>query len=148
QKNQTARIQKPEKSKPSAKTIQLTGLVNKKLVQVPYPQPAPNHQFNPTNDAISWASWSWNPVTGCLHGCAYCYARELAYRDSYKASYPIQFAPLFHHERLQDPLNTVPGTDRPQDGRVFVYSMADLFGEWVPPDWIDAVLAAALAAPE
>jgi protein gp37 len=145
---QAERIHKPEKTKPAAKTIQLSGILDKKLIEVPYPQPQPNHQFNRTNDAVDWAGWTWNPVTGCLHGCTYCYARELAYRDSYHASYPIQFAPLFHHERLNDPLNTVPGTNRPQDGRVFVCSMADLFGEWVPQKWIDAVLDATLEAPE
>jgi protein gp37 len=137
-----------EKTKPSQKTIILSGIVDKKLVEVPYPQPQGKHQFNRTNDAVDWAGWTWNPVTGCLHGCKYCYAREMAYRDSYKASYPIQFAPLFHHERLADPVNTRPGTERPQDGRVFVCSMADLFGEWVPQNWIDAVLDATLEAPE
>lgn len=30
------------------------------------------------NDAIEWAQWSWNPVTGCLHDCPYCYARDIA----------------------------------------------------------------------
>jgi ParB/RepB/Spo0J family partition protein len=30
------------------------------------------------NDAIEWAQWSWNPVTGCDHICPYCYAREIA----------------------------------------------------------------------
>jgi len=131
------------KSKP---TITLSGIVDKKLVEVAYPEPQGNHQFNRTNDAVDWASWTWNPVTGCLHGCKYCYAREIAYR--FTDTYPIQFAPLFHHERLDAPINTKPGTGRAQDGRVFVCSMADLFGEWVPQNWIDAVLDATLKAPE
>jgi protein gp37 len=138
----------PEKSKSAeVPTIQLQGIIGKNLVQIPYPEPKGKHTFNRTNDSVDWASWTWNPVTGCLHGCPYCYAREMAYRESYKASYPIQFAPLFHHERLDDPVNTVPGTERPQDGRVFVCSMADLFGEWVPQEWIDKVFDACLAAP-
>ena len=29
---------------------------------------------------IDWADASWNPVTGCLHGCKYCYARRIANR--------------------------------------------------------------------
>ena len=29
---------------------------------------------------IDWADSSWNPVTGCLHGCEYCYARKIAER--------------------------------------------------------------------
>jgi protein gp37 len=154
-KEATARKKKAEnkeKPEPESKTKQpmltLVGIIDKKLVEVPYPKPQGKHTFNRTNDAVDWAGWTWNPVSGCLHGCAYCYAREMAYRESYAASYPIKFAPLFHHERLDDPVNTVPGTDRPQDGRVFVCSMADLFGEWVPQDWIDQVFEATLRAPE
>ena len=29
---------------------------------------------------IDWCDSSWNPVTGCLHGCEYCYARSIAKR--------------------------------------------------------------------
>jgi protein gp37 len=139
--------EKPEEPK-GPKMITLEGIIDKKVVEVPYQQPKSKHQFNTTNDSIDWAAWTWNPVTGCNHGCPYCYARELALSADYKKSYPLGFAPLFHHERLDDPINTTPGTERPQDGRVFVCSMADLFGEWVPQKWIDAVLDATLKAPE
>lgn len=29
---------------------------------------------------IDWAETTWNPVTGCLHGCEYCYAWRIAER--------------------------------------------------------------------
>ena len=29
---------------------------------------------------IDWCDSTWNPVTGCLHGCPYCYARGIAER--------------------------------------------------------------------
>ena len=29
---------------------------------------------------IEWADATWNPVTGCFHGCEYCYARRIAER--------------------------------------------------------------------
>lgn len=29
---------------------------------------------------IEWATYTWNPVTGCLHDCEYCYARRIANR--------------------------------------------------------------------
>ncbi|MBQ8087054.1 MAG: DUF5131 family protein, partial [Clostridia bacterium] len=29
---------------------------------------------------IDWCDSTWNPVTGCLHGCEYCYARKMAER--------------------------------------------------------------------
>ena len=31
---------------------------------------------------IEWCSHTWNPVTGCLHDCHYCYAAKLARRFS------------------------------------------------------------------
>lgn len=31
---------------------------------------------------IDWCDSSWNPVTGCLHECKYCYARSIANRFS------------------------------------------------------------------
>jgi protein gp37 len=147
-KAKTDGVHRPGRFSRSPELIQLAGIVDKMPVKVPYFRPVRKHQFNHTNEQVDWARWTWNPVTGCLHGCKYCYARELAYRESYKSAYPIQFAPLFHHERLDDPVNTVPGTRTPQEGRVFVCSMADLFGEWVPQEWIDAVFNATLKAPE
>jgi protein gp37/ParB-like chromosome segregation protein Spo0J len=112
---------------------------------VPYPLPKGKPSFNRTNEQIDWAAWSWNPVTGCLHGCKYCYAREMAeLRESYRAIYPVGFTPLFHYERLDAPANTkVPDEARKdhRQKRVFVCSMADLFGKWVPDEWIEKVLA-------
>ena len=29
---------------------------------------------------IEWCDMTWNPVTGCLHGCEYCYAKKVAHR--------------------------------------------------------------------
>ena len=29
---------------------------------------------------IEWCDSTWNPVTGCKHGCEYCYARRIAAR--------------------------------------------------------------------
>jgi protein gp37 len=107
----------------------------------------PISQFNRTNENIEWAAWSWNPVTGCKHGCPYCYARDIANRF-----YPQGFAPTFHPDRLVAPQNT-PRIHPRWEGDigyrgVFVCSMADLFGEWVPQEWIDAVLASVQAAPQ
>ena len=31
---------------------------------------------------IEWCDYTWNPITGCLHGCPYCYARSIARRFS------------------------------------------------------------------
>ena len=65
--------------------------------------------------------------------------------------YPAGFTPLFHHERLDAPANTpVPERAKadPAHGRVFVCSMADLFGAWVPHTRIDQVVASTVANPQ
>jgi protein gp37 len=110
----------------------------------------PSHPtFNTTNDSVSWANWTWNPVTGCNHGCKFCYAREIANSDRMAAVYPFQFAPAFHDYRLTAPANTKrKNSDDPRDGRVFVCSMADLFGKWVPEEWIQKVFNACAESPE
>jgi protein gp37 len=153
---QEARKRKEDAAKIEAtpkpvKTPTMLTLVTHEGVEVPYKAPQAPATFNATNGNVDWAAWTWNPVTGCLHGCGYCYARELAHKPSYASAYPVQFTPLFHHERLAAPVNTkVPAAaaDDPRKGRVFVCSMADLFGEWVPQEWIDSVFEAALAAPQ
>ena len=111
---------------------------------------------------IEWADSTWNPVTGCLHGCEYCYAKKVAHRFDGKVfdtsplpgglhvledrppwpPYPYGFAPTFHRYRLGDPARKTKGKT------VFVCSMADLFGSWVPTKWIVDVLDACLAAPQ
>jgi protein gp37 len=102
--------------------------------------------FNRTNENIEWACWTWNPVTGCKHGCPYCYARDIANRFYGNGG----FEPKFHRDRLAAPRNTpAPKPDAPIGERnVFVCSMADLFGEWVPQAWIDQVLEAVRGAPQ
>lgn len=126
---------------------------------------------------IDWADSSWNPVTGCLHGCEYCYAQKIANRfggNSYGdigisltqymdtdnmhvvkkphdtvnrrrwrfAPYPFGFEPTLHEYRLEEPAQM----KKPQT--IFVCSMADLFGKWVPDEWISEVFEACAAAPQ
>ena len=88
---------------------------------------------------IEWADFTWNVMTGCLHGCDYCYARRIVKR--FPHIYPQGFEPTFHESRLAQPASV----KRPS--RVFVCSMADLFGDWVPTSQISAVVEACAAAP-
>ena len=136
-----------------------------------------------TKTKIDWCDATWNPVTGCLHGCEYCYARRIAerFRPEYvsgmygtnesevssrtnyelkepmrrcryesdgvkllyeKTAYPFGFVPTFHRYRLEEPQRW----KKPRN--IFVCSMADLFGEWVPDEWIREIVVACDAAPQ
>jgi protein gp37 len=109
-------------------------------------QPAHLKMNDQKTDNIEWALWSWNPVTGCLHNCDYCYARDIANRF-----YPQAFKPSIVPARLSAPANTqVPEEASHNVGykNVFTCSMADLFGKWVPAEWIQAVLDVARANPQ
>lgn len=94
--------------------------------------------FNRTNDNIEWAKWSWNPATGCEHGCTYCYARDIANRF-----WKQGFKPTYYPVRLDAPKNTkISDKEKNISGihNVFVCSMADLFGDWVDKSWIIEVI--------
>ena len=56
--------------------------------------------------------------------------------------YPFDFTPTFHRYKLDEPQRW----KKPKT--IFVCSMADLFGEWVPDKWIIEVLDACRAAPQ
>jgi protein gp37 len=115
-------------------------------------KPDPMSKFNGTNEMVDWARWTWNPVTGCEHNCVYCYARDIANRF-----YPEKFEPTFHENRLEAPRRT-PHQDleataetlveRTSWRNVFVCSMADLFGRWVPDEWIEKVFDSCRQSPE
>ena len=69
---------------------------------------------------IEWCDYTWSPVRGCLHACPYCYARRIDKRFG-----DGSFTPTFHPKRLIEPL----AVKKPS--RIFVGSMADLFGDWM-----------------
>lgn len=150
QRQQAATMPQPEAPKVDEKRT--ITLLDHKGNPYEYPKPKGKATFNQQKGTeIGWAMWSWNPVTGCNHGCNYCYARAIATSRDMATYYPAGFTPLFHHERLDAPANTpVPtrAADDPAHGRVFVCSMADLFGAWVPQEWIDQVVASTVANPQ
>ena len=121
---------------------------------------------------MEFCDFTFNPVTGCRTGCEYCYAAKQAKRFSgdvrlNKGSnqlqkdenglytldrpfknqsgkvipYPVGFEPTLHRYRL-----TMPAQKK-KPANIFVCSLADLFGAWVPDSWIEEVFKVCDAAP-
>jgi len=84
-----------------------------------------------TKTKIEWCDTTWNPVVGCKRGCSYCYAERL--NDRFKFI-PDWNKPEFFPKRLKDKMPNKPS-------KIFVCSMADMFGDWVKDFWIEAVFA-------
>lgn len=114
---------------------------------------------------IEWCDHTWNPITGCRHGCSYCYADKMSLRfcgnmkrnmvqtDQYRMEgdlfvldepfmnedgKPVIYPFGFEptlHRYRYDTLDKLK-----QGQNVFVGAMADIFGEWVPDSWIDDIL--------
>jgi len=78
--------------------------------------------------------YTWNPVVGCKHGCSYCYAEKISNRLK---MIPKWEEPKFFRDRLGEPKK------HKKHRNIFVGSMCDLFGNWVPRDWIDSVILTA-----
>lgn len=94
-------------------------------------------------DGTVLPGYTWNVMGGCEHECewvmpngdvAECYAKTVAERLAHKL-YPQGFAHhYFHPERLEEPLKLT------QPAGIFLDSMSDLMGHWVPNEQIAQVL--------
>jgi len=117
--------------------------------------------------------YTWNPITGCLNGCEYCYARKLAntrLKNVYLLNNSIPapdepFYPRFWEERLQELIPPLAQVNYERYGYqcrkfepyrkasrkpkgIFVCDMGDLFGIGVPEEWTRRVLLAIGANPQ
>jgi protein gp37 len=91
--------------------------------------------MNDVRDSIGWATHTWNPITGCLNGCRWCYGRALARR------FGRSFEPALHPERLEEPFR------RKKPARIFVGSVTDFGSEGVSAYWLQEVVRATRRAP-
>jgi protein gp37 len=90
---------------------------------------------------IDWSRWSWNPVTGCLFACPYCYAEKIANNSLY--GFANGFKVTYYPDRLSYPgRHRIPVKRKNEPGinNVFTCSMADLFGDWIPDEWIKSIM--------
>lgn len=113
------------------------------------------------NTKIEWTDATWNPIIGCRRvdgGCRNCYAEVMAARFSDEGQwghglatrvkgadgatqYRWTGATRFIDHALEMPLRW----RKPR--KIFVCSTSDLFGEFVPDEWIDKVFAVMALAP-
>ena len=77
---------------------------------------------------IDWTDYTWNPISGCLHNCPYCYMLRMEKR------FPGIMKPGFRPHYLTD-----PGKLK-KPSKIFVSSSGDMWGEWVERRNIQAVL--------
>ena len=106
--------------------------------------------------------FTWNPLTGCLNGCEYCYARKLAngrlkplylankntipyhpamtirYQDDIALSSDDPFYPRFWLDRVREEFGACTSGAVPKG--IFVCDMSDLFGIGVPEEWTRRIL--------
>ena len=124
---------------------------------------------------IEWTDFTWNPITGCKHECRYTYCyntmKNTAVLNRYGAKYrynggyivekdwkgretggnhialkgevyPYGYDPTYYPHRLDEPAKKRAAS------RIFVVDTGDLFGNWVPGEWIEAVLSVARQNPQ
>ncbi len=119
---------------------------------------------------IEWCDHTWNPVTGCRHGCEYCYARTMTRRfsgeprmnkmarEDYRLEIAEDGSELFildkemvgeNGQMIVYPFEFEPTFHRyrlnvldklKMGNNIFVGAMCDLFGAWVPDSWLDEIL--------
>jgi len=70
-----------------------------------------------------WITHTWNPIKGCNFNCSYCYIKS-------NKGYSLE--PRFSEKEMK--------TDLGKGRFIFVGSMADMFGDWVPSEWIKRVI--------
>jgi protein gp37 len=90
--------------------------------------------------AIEWCTHTENPITGCRHGCPWCYARRFAHRHAANPTIPHYravtdalgnpFAPALHLDVLKAMRDRMQRAR--QRRRVFLGSMSDVAcaGDW------------------
>jgi len=89
---------------------------------------------------IEWTDFTWNPEVGCRNRCSktWCYAAALCKRFAkpWGRDPEDPFKPTFYPERLDAPSKLA------KPSKIFVCSMGELWGPWVPVEWQNSVVSA------
>ena len=74
-----------------------------------------------------FVSHTWNPIKGrCLHNCPYCYVKSSRAKRYYQGD------PYLSEKELKVNLG--------ENNYIFVGSMTDMWGDWIPSAWITHIL--------
>lgn len=88
-----------------------------------------------TGNMYEWINYHWNAIKGhCQHECPYCFVKSSARFKNYTQA-------CFSDE---NELKTNLGKDR----TIFVGSKTDMWGPWIPKEWIEEVLKRCATYPE
>jgi len=83
----------------------------------------------PQRSIIEWTEYTSNPIRGqCQNACWYCYAE----RRRKQLSLPEEIT--WHPEEL----TKIQSMRRP--ATIFMGSMHDIFGSWIPTEWISQII--------
>lgn len=75
---------------------------------------------------------TWNPISGCLYNCNYCWARDLATTKLKNSQrYLKGFKPSLNEKEFKQRFGN--------GDLIFVADMGDMFGEFIPDHWIKQV---------
>lgn len=101
-------------------------------------------------DGTESPGFTWNPVQGCRHACrwvmpdgtiAVCYAEDVAKKFKDDKFFPEGFEKHYWNpDRLEEPLR------QKKPAKIFLDSMSDLMGHWVPQGEIAQVLSVCVEA--
>ncbi len=120
-----------------------------------------------------WADYTWNPITGCLAQCDNCKNKDIMLKfcgdiryniskvkrnaeneelfvlekpfvtgNKGNVPYPFGTAPTLHQYRLEElQKSTRNGSN------ILVCTKGDMFGDWIPDEWVDNIFQACLNQP-
>ena len=78
---------------------------------------------------IEWTDYTINPIKGlCQNNCWYCYARAMYKRFKWNPKIKLDI----------DVFNDIHKLKKPS--KIFVGSMHDIFGNWIPHHWIKEII--------
>jgi len=80
---------------------------------------------------IEWTDYTINPLKGlCKGGCWYCYARRMYKRFKWNETIRLEPNEFSRISKIKKP------------SRVFVGSTHDIFGDWIPDEFINYIIRA------